>query len=69
MLTETLKVFLKVRAQQISYPICLSNSYNDHVRQELNCSIETGKRQNADPRSADHYLRGPGLWTALVDHA
>jgi hypothetical protein len=26
-----------------------------------------GKRQNADPRSAD-YLRGPGPWTTLVDH-
>ena len=27
-----------------------------------------GKRQNVDPRSAD-YLRGPGPWTALVDHS
>ena len=26
-----------------------------------------GKRQNADPRSAD-YLCGPGPWTTLVDH-
>ena len=30
--------------------------------------VPSGKRQNADPKSAD-YLRGPGPWTTIVDHS
>jgi hypothetical protein len=48
---------IKLSATEIAKPLT-------HI---FNLTFENGKRQNADPRSAD-YLCGPGPWTTLVDH-